>query len=55
MKNKYTLQTVGEFYEVFDETNKITVFANESKPLCEVTLLKLRQGKISVADLKQGE
>lgn len=52
MKNKYSLQKVGNFHEVFDDTNKITVYVSTDKAKCVKIITQLRDGTITVGDLK---
>ena len=52
MKNKYSLQTVGNFHEVFDDTNKITVYASTDKSKCVKIITQLRNNLITVEELK---
>ena len=52
MKNKYSLQAVGGFHEVFDETNKVTVYVSTDKAKCVSIITKLRNNSITVGDLK---
>ncbi|ATN93442.1 hypothetical protein [Pseudoalteromonas phage J2-1_QLiu-2017] len=52
MKPSYVLIENFGYTEIFEQNQKITVFASESKALATTTLMALRKGKKSVYDLK---
>lgn len=51
MKKIYNLSFVGGFWEVFNQTDKITVYVSESKEKAVDTMLKLRKGQVTEGEL----
>jgi|TARA_A100001391_G_scaffold204241_2_gene199245 hypothetical protein len=52
MKNKYELSNVGGFWEVFNLSNKTTVYVSEDKAKCVKVLSDLQKGKLTEAELR---
>jgi len=48
---KYIITTVGDFYEIFDTENKITVFVTESKNEAILYRKKFEEG-LDVSSIK---
>ena len=49
---KYTLSTVGEFYEVFNTETMTTVYVSEKRAKCVEVVNSLNLGKVKESDLK---